>query len=126
MKNPNLQLLVRGVNVSQYDVSVNHEGVKVEGIVITDNPDYLFVTLQIEKGTKAGSFDLIFSEKGKKRASYSYELKDRKADFRAYVVAGEDVKVWNCGLTRYALEEGNYLVNSSQGGGFKDTWVMEL
>jgi len=54
------------------------------------------------------------------------ELKDRKADFRAYVVAGEDTKVWNCGLTRYALEEGNYLVNSSQGGGFKDTWVMEL
>jgi uncharacterized circularly permuted ATP-grasp superfamily protein len=54
------------------------------------------------------------------------ELKDRKADFRAYVVAGEDVKVWSCGLTRYALEEGNYLVNSSQGGGFKDTWVMEL
>ena len=49
------------------------------------------------------------------------ELKDRKADFRAYVVAGEDVKVWSCGLTRYALEEGNYLVNSSQGGGFKDT-----
>ncbi|CAA6811755.1 MAG: Protein containing domains DUF404, DUF407 [uncultured Sulfurovum sp.] len=54
------------------------------------------------------------------------ELVNRKADFRAYVVMGEDVKVWNCGLTRYALEEGNYLVNSSQGGGFKDTWVMEL
>ncbi|QSZ41923.1 circularly permuted type 2 ATP-grasp protein [Sulfurimonas aquatica] len=54
------------------------------------------------------------------------ELVDRKADFRAYVVMGEDVKVWQCGLTRYALEEGNYLVNSSQGGGFKDTWVMEL
>lgn len=54
------------------------------------------------------------------------QLEDRKADFRAYVVMGEDVKVWNCGLTRYALEEGNYLVNSSQGGGFKDTWVMEL
>jgi len=54
------------------------------------------------------------------------ELKNRKADFRAYVVMGEDVKVWNCGLTRYALEDGNYLVNSSQGGGFKDTWVMEL
>ncbi|MDD2789130.1 MAG: circularly permuted type 2 ATP-grasp protein [Sulfurimonas sp.] len=54
------------------------------------------------------------------------ELKDRKADFRAYVVMGEDIKVWQCGLTRYALEAGNYLVNSSQGGGFKDTWVMEL
>ena len=52
------------------------------------------------------------------------ELAARKADFRAYVVMGEDIKVWNCGLTRYAIEAGNYLVNSSQGGGFKDTWVM--
>ncbi len=56
----------------------------------------------------------------------NHQLEDRKADFRAYVVMGKDVKVWNCGLTRYALEAGNYLVNSSQGGGFKDTWVMEL
>ena len=39
------------------------------------------------------------------------ELVARKADFRAYVVMGEDIKVWQCGLTRYALEEGNYLVN---------------
>ena len=54
------------------------------------------------------------------------DLTARKADFRAYVVMGEDIKVWQCGLTRYALEAGNYLVNSSQGGGFKDTWVMEL
>ncbi len=56
----------------------------------------------------------------------SGDLHSRKADFRAYVVMAEDIKVWQCGLTRYALEEGNYLVNSSQGGGFKDTWVMEL
>ncbi len=53
------------------------------------------------------------------------EISPRKADFRAYVVMGESPKVWNCGLTRYAMEEGNYLVNSSQGGGFKDTWVIE-
>jgi len=54
------------------------------------------------------------------------ELSPRKADFRAYVVMDEKVNVWECGLTRYAMEAGNYLVNSSQGGGFKDTWVMEL
>ena len=53
------------------------------------------------------------------------EVVPRKADFRAYVVMAEKPKVWKCGLTRYAMEEGNYLVNSSQGGGFKDTWVME-
>jgi uncharacterized circularly permuted ATP-grasp superfamily protein len=52
------------------------------------------------------------------------ELANRKADFRAYVVMAKEPSVWNCGLTRYAQEEGNYLVNSSQGGGFKDTWIM--
>lgn len=53
------------------------------------------------------------------------EIVQRKADFRAYVVMAEEPKVWACGLTRYAIEAGNYLVNSSQGGGFKDTWVVE-
>ncbi|MFW3344083.1 circularly permuted type 2 ATP-grasp protein [Aliarcobacter butzleri] len=53
------------------------------------------------------------------------EIVPRKADFRAYVVMADEAKVWQCGLTRYAMEAGNYLVNSSQGGGFKDTWVME-
>jgi uncharacterized circularly permuted ATP-grasp superfamily protein len=53
------------------------------------------------------------------------EVVPRKADFRAYVVMSDEPKVWQCGLTRYAMEAGNYLVNSSQGGGFKDTWVME-
>ncbi len=52
------------------------------------------------------------------------QLLPRKADFRAYVVMADEPKVWKCGLTRYAMEAGNYLVNSSQGGGFKDTWVM--
>ena len=53
------------------------------------------------------------------------EIVPRKADFRAYVINSDEPKVWKCGLTRYAMEAGNYLVNSSQGGGFKDTWVME-
>ena len=52
--------------------------------------------------------------------------KNRKADLRAYVIYGEEITVSMGGLTRYAMEEGNYLVNSSQGGGFKDTWVVEL
>ena len=54
------------------------------------------------------------------------EILPRKADLRAYVIHGEEISVSMGGLTRYAMEEGNYLVNSSQGGGFKDTWVVEL
>lgn len=49
----------------------------------------------------------------------------RKADLRAFVLTGRDVRVWPSGLTRYAREEGNAIVNSSQGGGFKDTWVLK-
>ncbi len=54
------------------------------------------------------------------------KVQPRKADLRAYAIFGEKITVSMGGLTRYAMEEGNYLVNSSQGGGFKDTWVVEL
>lgn len=48
----------------------------------------------------------------------------RKCDLRMYVIHGEEIMVWPGGLTRYAVEPDSYLVNSSQGGGFKDTWVL--
>ncbi|WP_461637198.1 glycoside hydrolase family 13 protein [Labilibaculum euxinus] len=80
MKNPNLQLLVHGENISKYDVSMNYPGVTIERMIKTDKPNYLFVNLLIKKGTKAGRFNLVFSERGKKKASYPYELKARKKD----------------------------------------------
>ena len=49
----------------------------------------------------------------------------RKADLRAFVVTGKDVRVWKSGLTRFSRNPDSFVVNSSQGGGFKDTWVME-
>lgn len=48
----------------------------------------------------------------------------RKADLRAFVVSGQDTHVWCSGLTRYSSVPGQMIVNSSQGGGFKDTWVL--
>ena len=48
----------------------------------------------------------------------------RKADLRAFVLTGEDVKVWRSGLTRFSRIPDSFIVNSSQGGGFKDTWVL--
>ena len=52
------------------------------------------------------------------------QLHERKADLRAFVLYGDEIKVWPSGLTRLAYEEGSFVVNSSQGGGFKDTWVL--
>ena len=48
----------------------------------------------------------------------------RKADLRAFVVTGQNTHVWYSGLTRYSSVPGKMIVNSSQGGGFKDTWVL--
>ena len=49
----------------------------------------------------------------------------RKADLRAFVLSSSDGEVvWKSGLTRFARQADSFVVNSSQGGGFKDTWVM--
>jgi len=49
----------------------------------------------------------------------------RHVDLRPFVLSGEDVTVVPGGLTRVALTEGSLVVNSSQGGGTKDTWVLQ-
>jgi len=48
----------------------------------------------------------------------------RKADLRAFVLSGDKTYVWPCGLTRFSRNPSSFIVNSSQGGGFKDTWVL--
>jgi len=49
----------------------------------------------------------------------------RHVDLRPYVLSGKQVTLVPGGLTRVALREGSLIVNSSQGGGTKDTWVLE-
>jgi uncharacterized circularly permuted ATP-grasp superfamily protein len=51
-------------------------------------------------------------------------LDGRHVDLRPFVLYGEDITVMPGGLTRVALPEGSLVVNSSQGGGTKDTWVL--
>lgn len=51
-------------------------------------------------------------------------LVPRHVDLRPFILFGEDVFVLPGGLTRVALKEGSMIVNSSQGGGSKDTWVL--
>ncbi len=49
----------------------------------------------------------------------------RHVDLRPFVLSGKDIRLVPGGLTRVALTEGSLVVNSSQGGGTKDTWVLE-
>jgi uncharacterized circularly permuted ATP-grasp superfamily protein len=52
-------------------------------------------------------------------------LAPRHVDLRPFAVFGEDIKIVPGGLTRVALIEDSMIVNSSRGGGSKDTWVLE-
>ncbi len=52
-------------------------------------------------------------------------LEGRHVDLRPYILYGKDIYVLPGGLTRVALKKGSLVVNSSQGGGSKDTWVLK-
>lgn len=54
-----------------------------------------------------------------------FQIEPRHVDLRPYVLYGDKVTVVPGGLTRVALRRGSLVVNSSQGGGSKDTWVLQ-
>jgi uncharacterized circularly permuted ATP-grasp superfamily protein len=78
---------------------------------ILDNPGNF-----IAQPTLALSTCPTFVEKG---------IAPRHVDLRPYVLSGKTVSLVPGGLTRVAMREGSLVVNSSQGGGTKDTWILE-
>ncbi|MGB2560774.1 MAG: circularly permuted type 2 ATP-grasp protein [Akkermansiaceae bacterium] len=55
---------------------------------------------------------------------HNHQIEGRHVDLRPFVLYGEDIEIIPGGLTRVALTKGSLVVNSSQGGGSKDTWVL--
>ncbi|UKT64091.1 glycoside hydrolase family 13 protein [Pedobacter mucosus] len=77
MHNPKLQLLVHGENIALSAVALTYPGVKLVKVNKVENPNYLFLDLEISQSVKAGTFPINFSINGKKKFSYTYELKNR-------------------------------------------------
>lgn len=77
MKNSELQLMIYGQGLSAADFKVNYFGVSVLRKELTDNPNYVFLYLNIAKNTKPGKF-LIQVQNGKQSQSLTYELKTRR------------------------------------------------
>ena len=69
----------------------------------------------VDEAVVRGMFDLIIDEK----------VEPRHVDLRPYVLYGDEITIVPGGLTRVALRKGSLVVNSSQGGGSKDTWVLQ-
>ena len=90
MKNTELQLMVHGPAVSEASVKIKHPGVKVKEIVRTENPNYIFIYLDIAPDARPGKMDIVFT-KGKEKHVHEYELLPRRTKEGAQGFTSEDV-----------------------------------
>ena len=74
MKNPALQLLVHGDKISDLHPGIAYPGVRIEQVILVENPNYLFINLLIAENAKAGKFEITFSKDGRVVERHSYEL----------------------------------------------------
>ena len=74
MKDSKLQLMVHAKDIQQAKVQLNYPGVTLTGLQKVENPNYLFVDLDLSPDVKPGSFDLVFTKNGKTVAKHNYSL----------------------------------------------------
>lgn len=77
MKNPNLQLIVHGDKISERSVEIQHSGIVLKEVHKVENPNYLFIDVEISSSVAPGTFPILFKKKGKKDIEFSYPLKER-------------------------------------------------
>lgn len=77
-KNPELQLLVYGPNISESVVSLEYPGVRLKSVEIPENPNYLFINLEIGANAKAGILPLVFTN-GNETEIFDYPLLEKSS-----------------------------------------------
>lgn len=78
MSEPRLQLVVHHEDIARTTPIINYPGVRLMETHITNNPNYLFVDLLIDPGTKPGKFPILFEYQRELVATYDYEFRERK------------------------------------------------
>lgn len=73
-----VELMVHGDNISATTPAINYPGVKLLGVTKTDNPNYLFVTIDIADNTKPGKFPIEFQVSGATQSRFDYTLLARE------------------------------------------------
>ena len=80
MKEGFLQLMVYGDNIAITEPGINYDGVTIEQVHRTSNPNYLFIDLNIEKNTAPGIVPLVFNYEGENIGVYDFQLFKRRKD----------------------------------------------
>ena len=92
MKNPKLQLIVHGDKIAERNVKLRYPGVKLLKVNKVENPNYLFLDLEISPSAKPGIFKILFAKAGANNLQYTYELKQRDhSSNRAQGVTSKDL-----------------------------------
>lgn len=74
MKHTKLQLLVYGENVGDLKPSIDYPGITLERVIQVENPNYLFIDLDIEADAQPGDIEITFSQLGQQVTTYDYPL----------------------------------------------------
>ncbi|WP_026778170.1 glycoside hydrolase family 13 protein [Polaribacter sp. Hel_I_88] len=83
-KDTSLQLLVKEVNIGNSTPSISYDGVSIEKVHKAKSENYLFIDLKIDKSTKPGKFDIIFTFNDDTKKTHTYELKERQKPAEDY------------------------------------------
>ena len=83
-KDTSLQLLVKENNIGNSKPSLSYDGVSIEKVHKAKSQNYLFIDLNIDKNTKAGKFDIIFTFDDDTKKTHTYELKERQKSAEDY------------------------------------------
>lgn len=90
MKNSELQIMVYGDQIARSQVELDYPGVRIKEVVGVQNPNYLFLYLDISKDTKPGSMRLEFTD-GERKEMRTFELKERNQRIGASGFSSSDV-----------------------------------
>jgi neopullulanase len=78
MKNPQLQLMVHGKGIAELSPEINYAGVTLSGVERTDNPNYVFINLQLSATAKPGKLTIRFVKNGVVELTHPYVLEMRR------------------------------------------------
>nr|WP_319265076.1 glycoside hydrolase family 13 protein [uncultured Draconibacterium sp.] len=80
MKNPGLQIMLHGDDIGGLKPQISYNGIKIKNVIQVENPNYLFIDLNIDARTLPGNFEIALLKDGEIQENVAYELKARRRE----------------------------------------------
>lgn len=77
-KDPNLQIMIHGNNIANKQVEISHKGITLKQVILTENPNYLFVNITISPKIEETSFDILLKQKERIVEKIPYKIHKRR------------------------------------------------